>query len=196
MSSAPNPAELAEQLRYVRDAVETRDRPRDPSLPLAVLWAALTTAGFALVDLRPAWVVWYWLIVGPLGMVASAWLGRRAARATGVLRRRREAWKHLLHWGLMFPAWAVVIALAVENRLSGQVVGQTMVLVIGLVWFLGGLHLDRRFLAPGALLIVGAALLPYLPLMPWTLLGASTGAALIASAAWVRKPHESAAVQS
>lgn len=189
MSAPPSPAELADQLRYLREAVDTRDRPRDPSLPLAVLWAMLTTAGFALVDLRPQWVGAYWLAVAPLGLLASAWLGRRAATRSGV-RRAGIAARQVLHWGLILPAWAAVVAIAVAHRLPGAVVGSFMALVVGIVWFLGGLHLDRRFLVPGGLLIAGAAALPLLPLLPWTLLGAAVGGALIVAAARARVHDE------
>lgn len=185
----PSPADLAEQVRYLREAVETRDRPRDPSLPLAVLWAALTTAGFALVDVRPQWVGGYWLAVAPLGLAVSAWLGRRAARNSGV-RRDGDAARHWLHWGLILPAWAAVVAIAVTHRLPGAVVGSFMALVVGVVWFLGGVHLDRRFLVPGGLLIAGAAALPLLPWLPWTLLGATVGGALIVAAARARVRDE------
>ena len=55
----------------------------------------------------------------------------------------------------------------------------------GVVLFLGGLHLDRRTLWPGVLLICGSVAIDHIQPYPWTTVG-------LASALWMKPKDEEA----
>src|SRR5918996_2671510 len=86
--------QLEHDLRYVRSAVERADVDRTPRL-LCFLWAAIGLVGFALADLRDAWVPVYWAVAGPVGFALSAAIGWRHSRRKGQTSAR-EAARHLL----------------------------------------------------------------------------------------------------
>src|SRR5688500_4462210 len=75
-------ADAREDLGYVRDVVRRADRR---AMPRAILWvwAALSVAGFAIIDVAPERAGLYWLVAGVAGFLLSAWIGARRARAIG-----------------------------------------------------------------------------------------------------------------
>lgn len=149
---------------------------------IAVLWAMLIGVGYTLLDFSLRTAMWFMAIAPPVGFFLSGWLQVRAERRVG-LEARRE---HVLHWGFMFVLSGAVLSIASSNQLSGWVTGQLFTLVSGAMCFYGGLHLDRRFLWPGVVLVLGSALMSHLGPYPWTAVGWATAASLIASAVWMR----------
>ena len=79
-----------------------------------------------------------------------------------------------------------VISISLTHRFDGWGIGQLFALLVGAVFFLGGLHLDRRTLWPGVLLICGSAAVDHIQPYPWTTVGLATAAALLASALWMK----------
>ena len=112
------------------------------------------------------------------------------------LEQELDNWAGLLtEWEVrtIFFGGVAVISIAVAHRLDGWVIAQLFALLSGAVFFLGGLHLDRRTLWPGVLLICGAAAVDHIQPWPWTTVGLATSAALVASALWM-KPRDEEAV--
>jgi len=54
------------------------------------------------------------------------------------------------------------------------------------VCFFAGLHLDRRFIWPGVLLVAASGAVDYMGPYPWTTVGVVMAVTLIASALWMK----------
>lgn len=166
---------FAQDLRYVRDLLE---RPSRTPASIPILWAAVGAIGFALVDLAPAAVPWYWLAAGPLGMIASIWLGWRAAERRGHLDRAtgmRWAW----HWAGLLGAVGAVVLLAVVGMVPFSVINPVILVLIAIAYLLAGVHLDRRLLWVAAALAIAFPVIILLPKFGWTAAGGLVALALL-----------------
>ena len=182
----PETAEKIEQdMSFVRAAVTVRDQRQYGPVATVVLWATLIGIGFTLLDFYPRVAMWFMFIAPPLGYFASAWLGGRAERRIGVMANRT----HTVHWGFVFVLTAAMLSIASRHQVSGQMMGQLMTLVSGAACFFYGLHLDRRYLWPGIVLVLGSAASGYIEPYPWTMVGLVTAASLIASAVRMKPAH-------
>ncbi len=182
---------LEEDVSFVRQAVEQRDKAEYKSLAIIVMWAVIVAVGYALNDFAMDYVPFYWMTAPVAGFLVSLALGSRSDRKRGLSRPGLSA-RHGLHWGTIFLGGMAVISIAVAHRFDGWVIGQLFALLTGVVFFLGGLHLDRRTLWPGVLLICGAAAVDHIQPYPWTIVGLATAATLVASALWMKPKDEEA----
>lgn len=171
--------QLAGDLEFVREAVRRSEggSPRG----IYFLWAALVLVGFPLVDLAPRWVGTYWTAAGPLGGVASAFLGWRAARRRGELRRR-EGVRQGLHWGGMLVAIFLSPLLVAKGLMSGEALSAVILLLLALGYFLAGVHLEPPLRWIGILLAAGYVLVLTLQRYAWTVLGILVAVAMVAAA--------------
>ncbi len=144
MPTPPAPAadQVHEDLRYVRRTLESSGRDSAPA-SIYLLWAAIGAVGFPLIDLAPERVPLFWAIASPMGLVASLWLGRRHARRAGQLARR-EGWRHGLHWLALLLAAALTVPLALSGRIAGPALGQVILLLVTVVYFLAGITSPAR----------------------------------------------------
>jgi hypothetical protein len=177
--SAEPRQKLAEDLGYVRGVVAGAGGGAGPRT-IWYLWAAISLVGFTLIDLAPERVGLYWLVAAPLGFVASAWLGWRGARAAGV-ESRRDGAVHMLHWGGMLVAIALLVPLAVAGPLTGEAFGQAILVVVAFGYFLAGVHLHRPLAWIAALVVVGYALTLLLGAWAWTVAGVVLAAGMVAT---------------
>ncbi len=183
---------LEEDVSFVRQAVEERDEGEYKTLAIIVMWAVVLAVGYALNDFAMEYAPFYWMTAPVAGFLVSLALGARSDRKRG-LRRPGLGARHALHWATIFFGGVAVIFIAVAHRFDGWVIAQLFALLTGVVFFLGGLHLDRRTLWPGVLLICGAAAVDHIQPWPWTIVGLATSAALVASALWMKPKDEEAA---
>ena len=183
---------LEEDVSFVRQAVEQRDKAEYKSLAIIIMWAVIVAVGYALNDFAMDRVPLYWMTAPVAGFLVSLAVGARADRKRG-LRRPGLGARHALHWGTIFFGGMAVCSIAVAHRFDGWVIAQLFGLLVGVVWFLGGLHLDRRTLWPGVLLICGAAAVDHIQPWPWTIVGLATSLTLVASALWMKPKDEEAA---
>jgi hypothetical protein len=162
---------VAADLHFVKDAVarKERDANRTP-IWIPVLWGTVALAGCVINDFNPRFSWMYWGVVPPLAFLASWLIGGRAALATGEYDRDTGI-RVGLHWSSIFYGAIPVVCLAFAGRINGQEAGQLLILVSGIVYFLAGVHFDRRWLLSGIVMILGAALLTYVTRYGWTTLG-------------------------
>jgi hypothetical protein len=171
VDSAPTvPPELQQDLHFVRTAVERGEHQEGPAA-VYWLWGVITLVGFSMIDLAPQWTGLYWAVMGPLGGVLTWMMLRRVLRRHGVSNRRgmMQEW---LAWGGM----AVVILLlgfdAARARISGPVMGQLILLIVGYTYYLSYVRRgDRVMLAGGLVMIGGFVLLGFVSTHVWTILG-------------------------
>lgn len=167
-------------LDFIRRSVE---RSRAPGSPGAIygLWAVLSLVGFALIDFAPHLVGRFWLVASPLGFVLSMYLGWRHSRATGQLART-EGIRHAMHWLALPVAIFLAVPLGVSGAIAWQPLAQLFVLMIAMVYFLAGVHLDRPLLWVSAVLLASYFALFFLPAYRWTVVGAAVAFGLLATA--------------
>ena len=164
--------QIRDDLKFVREAVARHDPPPARNAGIYLVWAVYVLVGYTMLDFSPVLASWFFLLGGVLGGVATAVIGRRSAQRDGEYDRA-EVRKASLHWfGGIVLAIAAAVALAmVVPGLRGQAMGQLIVVMIGLVYFLSGVHFDRNFLWLGPVLVVGGVLVGFVPRFGWTGLG-------------------------
>lgn len=167
---------LEGDLRFVRTALNASTRKGSPSA-LYFLWAAVCLIGFTLVDFRATWVPLYWSIAGPLGFVASAFLGWRHARRVGQASSS-EGRRHLLHWGGVLVAVALAVLLRARSGMASEHLHAVILLLLALGYFTGGLHLDRPLVWVGLLMAAGFVVVTLAPVYAWTTVGIALAVAL------------------
>ncbi len=174
------PEQLKEDLHYVIGAVE-RDRPQAMPRSIGLLWAVFMLGGLAGLDWDPRTAGLFLLVGGPLLYLVSMKLGMRSALAAGV-RDREMGRRHMLHWASIFLGMGAITLIALANGLSHEVFGQLTGMVVGLVYFLAGVHFRISvFLWLGPLAMAGAALVGYFDRWGWTLLGVLMAAGVVAA---------------
>lgn len=166
-------------LGYVRDVVQRSER-RAMSPRILFLWAAISIAGFAVIDLAPERAGLYGLVAGIAGFVLSSWFGARHARATGQ-ESRDIGRRHMLHWAGMGVAIALLIVGAQGWGSTPQASSHAILLLVALSYWLAGVHLVPALKWMGV--VAGATYLglafaegfPY----PWTAAGIVIAAGLV-----------------
>ncbi|PYT12154.1 MAG: hypothetical protein DMF51_13845 [Acidobacteria bacterium] len=171
--------QLESDLGYVREVVRKSEHDRSPAV-VYLLWAAITLAGFAVVDFAPKRGGFFWLVAGPMGGLISARLGRRQSVRRGQVRRE-EGIRWGLHWGGMMAAILLAVPLAVTGVIQARGFGNVILLVVALTYFLAGVHLERPLAWIGALIAVGYIALFFIPAYGWTFVGVLVAAALAAT---------------
>ena len=168
--------QLTSDLEYVSDVV----RRSEGSSPLALylLWASVVLVGFSLVDLAPRRVGLFWIIAGPLGGIASAFIGRSQGLRLGQLGRA-EGIRHAWHWSGMMLVLLMAAALGTTGVVDWSVLSRVFLLIVALAYFLAGVHLERPLKWIGLLMMAGYVALFFVPAYGWTMLGILVAAALV-----------------
>jgi hypothetical protein len=137
--------------------------------------------GFALVDFASRYVSVYWMIVGPVGMVISALLGRQHSKQIGQ-RNKEIGIRHLLHWSGMMGAILLAVLLVVNGSVSPKVLGQLILVIVAFSYFLAGVHLERPLLWIGLLMVAGYVAILFIHGYTWTIIGVIVALSMIALA--------------
>jgi hypothetical protein len=132
--------------------------------------ALYVLVGYTLLDINPGWAGWFFMVAGVILGLGCWFVGKGEAVREGEYDRA-EVTRIWLHWFSIVLAIAGVIALAVTRGLQGPIVGQLIVLTIGLIYFLGGVHFDRNLLWLGPVMMAGGIAIGYVPRYGWTALG-------------------------
>jgi len=173
---------LQEDLQFVRHAVVKRDSPAPTPGAILILWGVYVLVGYTLLDFNRTYASMFLAIAGITGGVASLFIGRWYAQREGQVNED-EGVRHALHWGSILIAIAAIMALAYTRRDqisgNGEIVGQLIAMVIGIIYFLAGVHFDRYFLGLGLLLVVGSIAISFMPRYGWTSLGVLISAGLM-----------------
>lgn len=185
-ATPPDNQRAAQDLEFVRESID-RSKSGTPAAIYA-LWGVICLIGFSMVDFARQHVGLYWMIAAPLGFIASMYLGYRS----GIERGERDAAtgrKYMLHWGSLLVAIAMTLPMVVAGDISWPAMARLFLILIGLVYFLAGIHLDRRMLFVGLLILAGYVALLFSPPYGWTWTGAIVALALFVCAglAWTKR---------
>jgi hypothetical protein len=183
-----HPDQIQDDLHFVRQAIARRTPHRSPA---AILWtvAIYVLIGYTLLDIRPAWASWFLGIGGFAYWAIASLLSRRHIHKEGEYDRR-ELLRIRLHWGggIALAVVACIALAAVVPALRGPAFGQVLVAMIGVVYFLGGVHLDPQFLWLGPVLIAGGVCVGFVPHYGWTALGVVIALGLVVPTFFNRRP--------
>lgn len=175
-----NADQLQTDIAYVRDTVARAERPRAPS-SIPLLWAAIVAVGFPLADFAPARVGFFWMIAGPAGFVASCALGWWDARRRGQLSRTEGA-KWTAHWGAFMAAIFLAVLLLKSGQVTQKGFGALILLLLSLVYFLAGIHLEARMRWIGLLTAGGYVAVLFMSGYVWTIVGGVLALSLVVAA--------------
>ena len=182
--------QLQEDLSFVRHAIARRANRRSPA---AILWiiAIYVLVGYSLLDVSPAWACWFFAVGGVAMWGIMALVSRREVRKEGEYDRKYLL-RIKLHWGggIAVAAGACVALAMGIPALRGPAFGQVMVVMIGVVYFLGGVHFDRQFLWLGPVLIIGGACVGFVPHHGWTALGVVIALGLVVPTFFKRRADQ------
>ena len=180
---------LEGDLRFVRGALNASTRPAASPSTIYFLWAVLILVGFALVDFRTDVVPEYWAVAGPVGFLASAYLGWRHALRVGQ-SSASDGRRHMLHWGAVLIAVALAVVLRTRGAMPSETLHAVILLVLALGYFTAGLHLDRHLLWVGVLMAAGFLVVTLVSLYAWTLLGIALAVSLTVAGLREGRPRE------
>lgn len=172
--------QLGQDLQYLRQVVSRQDREHRGAPSLSYLWAAYVLIGYTLIDSRPEFAGPFFAIGGFAGGIVSWWIGRRYSQRVGESDRSFGV-RALGHFGggiVLAGVSCTALACVIES-LRGSAGSQVFVVMIGLVYFLWGVQVDRYFLFLGPVLMAGGVLVGLLPHYGWMSLGAVIAAGLI-----------------
>ena len=158
-----------DDLGYVRNLVEQSDSPHSPAT-LYFLWAAIILAGFPLQDFAPQIVPLFWTIAGPAGFLISAAIGWRHSLKIGQMQRRTGL-SYSYHFGAVLAAIFLAVPLISDGSITASSFGKFVVLILTLGYFLAGLHLERALGWVSLAMLIGYAVLLFVPTYSWTITG-------------------------
>ena len=164
--------QLRDDLHFVRSAVARRERTdMGPSLILWV-WAAYVVIGYTLMDVRSRGPGRFSRSVESSAECSGWWIGRGYSQKSGESDHATAA-KGMLHFGGGIVAafiFTMCLAMTIES-LRGPRGSQVFVVMIGLVYFLWGVHYQRYFMLLGLVVMAGGAVVGLIPHYGWTMLG-------------------------
>jgi hypothetical protein len=174
-----NPAQLQQDLAFIKNAVEANRPRRLRSWTLWGMWAAIVFVGFALVDFAPRYTGPFWGVAWLVGVIVTWWRMRALGAARGV--RSDESRIVMAHWFGMGAGQLLLLTLC---DMPGEQKGVAAIVVVAIAYFYMGLHRMRPFLWFALVLALGAiairfAHFPY----AWTCLGATLAASFLLTAA-------------
>jgi len=172
--------QIRDDLQYVRGAVARRERTDNGPPLILYVWATYVVIGYTLMDFRPQYAGPFFGIGGFVGGILSWVIGRRYARDVGEWDMA-TAKRGLFHFGggIMLACAATLALATVMPPLRGTWGSQVFVVMIGLVYFLWGVHYQRYFAFLGAVVMAGGVLVGQFPHFGWTILGAVIAMGLI-----------------
>ena len=163
--------QMREDLAFVKEAVQRRRRLGLADLAINVVWGLIVMFGLILADFRRGWILTYWIVAGIVGWVASFLGGWLAAKHTGEADSQRGL-RELLHWGTFSVAIVALFFIGFRCQYHGWQLGQMCLLLGGLTFLLEGVHADRSWLVPGAILLLGSVATVFLmKYYVWSLVG-------------------------
>lgn len=170
--NAPSTDVMMEDLQYVKSILNRRGFNREEFV-VALVWAVVNLVGLSLYDFSMFAGGVFWIVALPVfGIGTGVWAGRRQKEAGEINRELGRL--HALHWTAI-PIFLIACnTLFIGSPMNPQHVGQVVLLVIGLVYYLGGVHFWRGYMYGGLGMLSGMLWLAIIDSYPWTLTGVLT----------------------
>lgn len=173
--------QAASDLEFVRQVVERRGDRRNLSPRwLGIMWGTIILIGCTWNDVHPQTCWMFWAVTPTVAWVLSGVLLGKDAFMMGEYDATTGR-KMGMHWSTCFFAAVPVVLMAFAGKISGYQMGQLLILISGIVYYLGGVHFDRRWMMPGLVMIAGSAVLTFVHRGGWTAVGVMAFLALVIS---------------
>ena len=180
---------FGEDISFVKRLAEKRKNIQYSSIAIAYLWAVIIGIGYSLSDFTEEIAIWYWNIMPLTAFLISIWIGIRTNTFFGI-EDRSTVFKHIMHWGSMFALIiGVLLFLGIEESTRKERL-QAITIVCGIMCYLAGIHMDRRYIWLGVVLAIGAIVSNYLGPYPWTVVGIIFAIILFLSAHKMKQKHD------
>lgn len=165
--------QIRDDLQYVRGVVARRERADFAPAGIMYVWVVYILVGYTLMDFRPQFAGPFFALGGIVGGIVSAILGRVHSQKVGEMDRTTY-FRALLHFGggIVAAAAGALMLGAFIGPITDMQTAQVFVVMIGLVYFLWGVHYQRYFMFLGPVVMAGGALVGRIHPFGWTLLGA------------------------
>jgi hypothetical protein len=174
--------QLSTDLQFVREAVEARGKPNPAETRLIYgYWALYVLVGYFLIDVAEAAAGVFFMVGGIVGGFVSWAVGKRVAKKYGEVARAQDNRRAMLHWacGIILAVIGTGALATVIPALRGPAGSQVLLMMIGLVYFFWGVWFDSNFLWLGPVLMIGAIAVSFIPVYPWTCVGAVIALGLV-----------------
>ena len=128
----------------------TYTRVRDIAI---IVLVSLAVIGIAMMEFRPDWGHWYWLIMVPIFGCVSVFL---AARAHGADPDRRPLLlrRQVLHWAVAIVGILITFVMLDAEAVTRSGAGVVALLVLSLSTMMAGVHFEWRLAVLGLILAV------------------------------------------
>lgn len=163
---------LEDDLHFVSNLV--RQKKMDyADLVVALVWAVVILVGFSIYDFSILGGSIFWCIALPVFGIGTGLYASRKQKECGVIDRDL-ARRSTFHW-TSIPIFLVVTNFMFINRgYQPELMGQAVLLVLALNYYLAGVHFWRGFLWTGLAMASGIVWLAVWDGYPWTLTGILT----------------------
>ncbi len=175
-----NTDQLRNDLAYVRQTVSGSEQPHSPAA-IPLFWAAIIAVGFPMVDLAPHYVGWFWGVAGPAGFLVSCAIGWWSGRQRGQLSRS-VGMKYVAHWAALLVTIFLAVGLVKTTQITAKGFGALILLLLAVVYFLGGVHLEPRLRWVSLVAAAGYVLVLFVSTYVWTIVGAALALTLVLTA--------------
>ena len=172
--SSPLTHALSDDLHFVRNVVESKNRLQPSSSNQLIVWALYSLLCIPAYDYLPHYAGRINLIGWLTAAAISFALGKRAGMRSGEFDRAKIN-RIMLHWfggiALMFIA---VYGLALgHSGINETGAGQLSVILVGFLYFTAGIHIpESRFMRwAGPIIILSGIAIGWLPELRWTAMG-------------------------
>jgi hypothetical protein len=168
------PNEMADDLRFVRTAVERRDQPQRPETWNLIIWTMYSLVFVPLYDFVPRYAFQVNICGMILCFILSAIFGKRAGIRSGQ-HSRDEIAKMMLHWyvGILMLFLTCFGLAAVDPKIGDVGIGQVSVILVGFLYFTAGVHMPEvRFMRwAGPVIVLAGIGIGLVPHYRWTVMG-------------------------
>jgi hypothetical protein len=167
-----NVSQIQDDLQFVRQSISKR-QSRGPIEGPYYAWAVYALIGYALIDFAPHYANAFFGIAWIPAAIVSGILVRRAKAIRGEVNRAFHG-KLLMHWlggCVLAVACSIGLALAIPDLQKGIASGQVSLVLIGMVYFLAGVHIDRSFLVLGPIVMICGIVVGFIPHYGFTIVG-------------------------
>jgi hypothetical protein len=185
--------QLADDLKYLRNVVESRNRPVRPGAVHLIIWTCYCLICIPMYDFIPSYGGRINLVGWLTAAVASSIYGRRQAHKSGQYDRVKLM-QSILHWygGIVLIYVTLYGLVFTRAGLNATLAGQLSVILVGFLYFTAGVHTPEvRFMRwAGPVIILAGVSLNLLPHFRWTAMALIFAACLLSPIVFSRKPIE------
>src|SRR4051794_33914083 len=128
--------QIAEDLQFVRQVVERRDR-RPAATPriIGLMWGVIVLLGCMFNDFAPQYCWIFWMVAPAAGWGISALVAARQSFVLGE-QDHRTGIRHALHFSSLFWVGVPILIMSARGQINGWQMGQLLLLLSGVVYFL------------------------------------------------------------